>query len=844
MDASDSLKAYKAKRDFAITSEPAEGGQANEAARSFVIQKHWASRLHYDFRLELDGTMKSWAVPKGPSLDPRDKRMAVHVEDHPISYNTFEGEIPAKQYGAGKVIIWDKGVWMPLGDPHQGYRDGNLKFELRGHKLQGKWVLVRMKGKGEKQEPWLLIKEKDALARPATEYSIVDALPDSVAKLKPPKGSPKKRVRKTPTDPSIPKKRGSSKVALPATATKAALPASFKPQLATLVDTAPQDSDAWLYEIKFDGYRMLARVDGESVRLFTRNGNDWSGKLPTLAGALKKMKLPPGWYDGEIVVLNEQGIPDFQALQNAFDQTRTDNIVYFVFDLPFYNGHDLRTTPLETRKQLLGAILKKPSAMVRFSDTFEVPQRDVLDSACRLGLEGVIGKRKNSVYVSRRSPDWIKLKCTQRQEFVIGGYTDPQGSRIGIGSLLLGVHDEQGRLQYSGNVGTGFDSKTLGDLKSRLEALAQTESPFAGKTGIDRKAHWVTPKLLAEVSFGEWTKTGRIRHSVFHGLRTDKPAKAILREQPMHLRDKASAPPPPALPASLKVTHPDRVIDPSTGLTKLDLIQFYSLVAPLMMVHLKHRPVSLVRAPDGINGQLFFQKHIEKNQMAGISSLDPSLDPDHAPLLEVSKPEGLLAAAQMNVIEFHTWNAVKTLIGKPDRMTFDLDPGEGVTWSTMQESAHLVRAFLTQLKLTAFLKTSGGKGLHIVVPIKRTHDWDTVKDFSLAIVQHLTNTLPQRFVAKSGPRNRVGKIFIDYLRNGFGATTVAAWSARSRPGLGVSVPIDWTELDALNGGDHWTIATIHQRLEMGNRPWESYASATQSVATAMKILDFKPSAAH
>ena len=836
MDTSDSLKTYKAKRDFAITSEPADGGQANEAARSFVIQKHWATRLHYDFRLELDGSMKSWAVPKGPSLDPHDKRMAVHVEDHPISYNTFEGEIPAKQYGAGKVIIWDKGVWVPLGDPNQGYRDGKLKFELKGHKLQGKWVLVRMKGKGEKQEPWLLIKEKDAVARPATEYSIVDALPDSVAKVK----APKKSQPKTATNPAPTKKRAVSKIALPATAIKATLPVTFKPQLATLVDTPPQDTDEWIYEIKFDGYRMLARVEGHTVRLFTRNGNDWSLKLPSLVGALQKMKLPPGWYDGEIVVLNEKGIPDFQALQNAFDLTRTDNIVYFVFDLPFYKGYDLRVTPLETRKQLLGTILNKPSTLVRFSDTFKVPQRDVLDSACRMGLEGVIGKRKTSVYVSRRSADWIKLKCTQRQEFVIGGYTDPQGSRIGIGSLLLGVHDEQGRLHYSGNVGTGFDSRTLSDLKARLVALAQSPSPFADKTGIDRKAHWVTPTLLAEVSFGEWTKTGRIRHSVFHGLRTDKKAEAIVREQPVHLRSVPPTPPPTALPDSLKVTHPDRVIDPSTGLTKLDLIRFYSLVGPVMMAHLKNRPVSLVRAPDGIMGQLFFQKHIEKNQMAGISSLDPKLDPDHAPLLEVVKPQGLLAAAQMNGVEFHTWNAVKTRIAKPDRMTFDLDPGEGVTWPTMQESAHLVRAFLTQLKLTAFIKTSGGKGLHIVVPLKRAHGWDTVKDFSQAIVQHLAATLPQRFVAKSGPRNRVGKIFIDYLRNGFGATTVAAWSARSRPGLGVSVPIDWAELDALDSSAHWTIANIHTRLEVGNKPWEAYPVSTQSITAAIKMLNFTP----
>lgn len=829
MSARDPLKAYKAKRNFAITSEPAEGGQANETQRSFVIQKHWATRLHYDFRLELDGTMKSWAVPKGPSLDPHDKRMAVHVEDHPISYNTFEGEIPPKQYGAGKIIIWDKGYWVPIGDPHQGYRDGNLKFELHGHKLRGKWALIRMKSKGEKQEAWLLIKEKDALARPASEYSIVDAMPDSVAKLAAPKAAAV--TNKKATVPSI--KRG-----MPDGAVKAAMPDMIKPQLATLVDAAPADSDNWLYEIKFDGYRMLARIDGKEVRLITRNGNDWSDKLSALVAALKQLKLPPGWYDGEIVVLNDKGIPSFQALQNAFDRTHTENIVYYVFDIPYFQGYDLRGVALSERRALLADLLKKPTPLVRFSEAFEAPHQDVVASACRLGLEGVIGKRKTARYVSRRSPEWIKLKCTQRQEFVIGGYTDPQGSRVGIGSLLLGVHDEHGKLRYSGNVGTGFDSKTLSDLRTKLKALVQDTNPFADKTGIDKKAHWVKPTLLAEVSFGEWTDTGRVRHAVFHGLRTDKKAASIVREEPMHMRSIPTEPVPAKLPPNLKITHPERVIDSSSGITKLQLVEYYALIAPLMMPHLKMRPVSLVRAPDGVGGELFFQKHLEKSTMPGVQALDPSLDPDHAPLLEIARPEGLLAAAQMNVIEFHTWNALKSKIDKPDRMTFDLDPGEGVDWPTMQESAHLVHAFLDQLKLVSFIKTSGGKGLHIVVPVKKLYDWDTVKDFSQAIVQHLASTLPQRFVVKSGPKNRVGKIFIDYLRNGFGATTVAAWSARARPGLGVSVPISWSELDGLNSSAHWTITNIHSRVEVGNTPWETYAKNAQSLTAAMRLLNF------
>lgn len=832
MSARDPLKAYKAKRNFAITSEPAEGGKANEIRRSFVIQKHWATRLHYDFRLELDGTMKSWAVPKGPSLDPHDKRMAVHVEDHPISYNTFEGEIPPKQYGAGKVIIWDKGYWVPEGDPRKGYAAGNLKFELHGHKLQGKWALIRMKKNDEKQEAWLLIKEKDAIARPAAEYSIVDAMPDSVAKLATPKPAAPASIAKSATA------KPSTKRGMPDGAVKADIPDMLKPQLATLVDAAPADSDNWLYEIKFDGYRMLARIDRKDVRLITRNGNDWSDKLPKLVEALTSMKLPPGWYDGEIVVLNDKGIPSFQALQNAFDRTRTDSIVYYVFDIPYSQGYDLRGVALNERRALLADLLKKPTPLVRYSEAFEAPHQDVVASACRLGLEGVIGKRKTSRYVSRRSPDWIKLKCTQRQEFVIGGFTDPQGSRVGIGSLLLGVHDQDGKLRYSGNVGTGFDSKTLSDLRSKLEALVQDTNPFADKTGIDKKAHWVKPILLAEVSFGEWTDTGRIRHSVFHGLRTDKKAAAIIREEPVHMRSNPGDATPAKLPPNFKITHPERVIDNSTGITKLQLIEYYALIAPLMMPHLKNRPVSLVRAPDGIGGELFFQKHLEKSTMPGVQALDPSLDPDHAPLLEIARPEGLLAAAQMNVVEFHTWNAIKSKIDKPDRMTFDLDPGEGVTWPTMQESAHLVRAFLEQLKLVSFIKTSGGKGLHIVVPLKKIYDWDTVKDFSQAIVQHLATTLPQLFVVKSGPKNRVGKIFIDYLRNGFGATTVAAWSARSRPGLGVSVPISWAELDELSSSAHWSIANIQSRLEIGNSHWDAYSGASQSLSAAMKLLSF------
>jgi bifunctional non-homologous end joining protein LigD len=839
----DSLKAYRAKRNFSVTPEPAGVAEDRTArkALSFVVQKHWATRLHYDFRLELEGTMKSWAVPKGPSYDPNDKRMAVHVEDHPISYNSFEGEIPKGQYGAGKVIIWDKGTWVPLEDPHKGYRDGKLKFELRGHKLKGQWALIRMRNEEEKQEPWLLIKEKDEYVRPSSEYSVVDEMPDSVAILEPADMEEGPESAGNETAKATRERGRKKKTDLPMDAVKADLPHTLSPELATLVDEPPVDPAEWIYEIKLDGYRMLARIDDGKIRLFTRNGNDWSHKLSELVKAIGKMKLKSGWLDGEIVVLNEKGVPDFQVLQNAFDSAHTQNIIYYLFDVPFYDGYDLRAAPLIERRELLQRLLEKsPDEKIRFSGVFEAAPEDLLASACTLGLEGVIGKRKMSGYVSRRSIDWIKLKCKNRQEFVIGGYTDPKGSRTGIGSLLLGFYDEDKKLRYAGNVGAGFSEKTLLDLKAKLDKYSAAHSPLVNASGIDKKAHWVEPRLIAEVSFAEWTQGGHIRHSVFLGLRSDKKAEGIVREKPVHPTSSKSGAD-CSVPKSLKVTNPDRVIDPSTGITKIEIIRYYGLIAPLMLEHLKGRPVSLVRAPNGVSGELFFQKHWEKENMPGVDQLDPALDRDHEALLEVSTAQGLMSAAQMNVIEFHTWNAIKDSIGKPDRMTFDLDPGEGVKWPLIQESAQLVQVFLNELGLKSFLKTSGGKGLHVVVPIRRLRDWDTVKGFSQAIVQHLTATIPSRFTAKSGPRNRVGKIFIDYLRNGFGATTVSAWSARARPGLGVSVPLAWEELPSLPSSSRWSVSNIHERLDKGNDPWADYGKTRQSIIPAMKILGFNPS---
>jgi bifunctional non-homologous end joining protein LigD len=845
-DERDALKTYRDKRHFDQTPEPADGGTPNEQARAFVIQKHWATRLHYDFRLELEGTMKSWAVPKGPSFDPADKRMAMPTEDHPLAYNKFEGTIPAGNYGAGKVIIWDKGTWVPIGDAAKGLRDGKLKFELRGHKLHGHWTLVRMHGRGddERRQPWLLIKERDEFVRTSAQYSVVDEMPDSVRDLE---------------DRPAPKTASAGSTNAPAAADgpppgarKAALPPELKPQLATLVDEPPREAGDWLYEVKFDGYRMLARVERGRIRMVTRNGNDWTSRLPHLVKALESMDLPDGWYDGEIIMPGRDVPADFQALQGAFDSARTADIVYYLFDLPFCAGHDLRDVAVERRREVLQRIVeRKPHERVRFSATFDAPPQDVLVSACRLGLEGVIGKRRGSAYVTRRSSDWIKLKCHRRQEFVIGGFTDPKGSRTGIGSLLLGVYDEDGKLHYSGNVGTGFNQKTLAELRERFEAVAAERSPFGAGTQIPRNANWVKPELVCEVAFGEWTRDGRIRHSVFHGLREDKPPRKIVREQAVHdapvdkpARNKtvsagpAKAASAVALPARLRVSNPERVIDPESGTTKVQLIRYYALVAPLMMAHLKRRPIAMVRAPEGIGHELFFQKHLDRYKMAGVVQLDPAIFPGHPSMLEIAKPEGLLSAAQMNVVEFHTWNGTMPVIDKPDRMTFDIDPGEGISWAQIQEAAQLVRALLEELGLPVFLKTSGGKGLHLVVPLKKHFDWDTVKSFSQAVVQHLARTLPDRFVAKSGPKNRVGRIFIDYLRNGYGATTACAWSARARPGLGISVPVGWEELARIKGGAHWTVASVHERLDEGNSPWAEYEKSRTPLAAAMKKLGF------
>jgi len=801
------LSEYNRKRDFEITAEPAGNApsrQRKTSALSFVIQKHDARNLHYDFRLELDGVLKSWAVPKGPSLDPSQKRLAVHVEDHPLSYGGFEGTIAPGQYGAGDVIVWDRGVWQPHDDPHKAYAAGKLKFTLIGEKLSGDWALVRtrLKGSGDKEQ-WLLIKEKDPQARPATDYDIVQAMPKSVL-----------------SDATV----GKSKTRTKREKKPITLPEQLTPQLATLVDRAP-DGD-WQYEIKFDGYRMLARIlDGE-VRLFTRNGHDWTERLPRQVKALQALKLKDSWLDGEVVSLNGDGLPDFQALQNAFDIGRSLDIVYYLFDAPFLGGVDQRKAPVEERRAALKSVLSRSrSKLLRFSEAFVANQRDIIESACDLALEGVIGKRLGSPYVSNRNTDWIKLKCRLRQEFVIVGYTRPKGSRTGFGALLLAVNDATG-LVYAGRVGTGFDQASLKAIYAQLTPLECKASPLATPLNSTqaRGVHWVEPALVGEVHFAEWTREGIVRQAAFVALRTDKPVSQIIHEQPRAAKSlKASRP--QKTEAGVNITHPDRVIDPQSGTQKQQLAAFYEGISEWLLPFLRHRPVSLLRAPEGIEGEQFFQKHAERLAIPHIKQLDPALDPGHARLMEIDSVSALVGAVQMGAIELHTWGATSDKIETPDLFVLDLDPDPALPWKTMLEAAQLTLSVLDELGLDAFVKTSGGKGLHLVIPLARRDGWDTVKAFARAIAQFMAQQLPERFTATAGPKNRIGKIFIDYLRNARGASTVAAYSVRARPGLPVSVPVSREELKDVRGAQQWTVANLQERLKgLKADPWVGYAN--------------------
>lgn len=837
------LDEYNRKRDFTSTPEPDGAALATKRkgrALQYCIQKHDASRLHYDFRLELGGTLKSWAIPKGPSLDPGVRRLAVQVEDHPLVYAGFEGHIPEGHYGAGEVIVWDRGQWIPEGDPEEGYRRGKLKFTLVGEKLAGGWNLVRSGLQG-RQPQWFLIKARDGLARDEADYDIVQARPDSVLSertLTPrPRAAAARQARQEPAAGRAPKaparrrEQPAGEAALPKGTRTARLPETLQPQLATLVDSTPPGD--WRYEIKFDGYRLLARLEAGRVQLFTRNGHDWTARLPEQAEALAKLGLESAWLDGEVVVPDADGHPDFQALQNAFEAQRSGNILYYLFDLPYLNGRDWREVPLEQRREALQRVLAgNDSPLLRFSEDFAEQPDALLDSACQMKLEGLIAKRAGSHYESRRSTSWLKLKCSHRQEFVIVGYTEPKGRRTGFGALLLGLHDEAGRLLYAGRVGTGFSRSTLQSLHERMQPLA-VSSPSLDRlpaTAEVRDARWLKPVLVAEVAYAEMTRQGVVRHAVFHGLRGDKPASAITREQP---RPTAQASAADALLATVRITHPQRLIDRRSKATKQDVARYYAEIAPWMLPQLQRRPLALLRAPEGLQGTSFFQKHADGLSIPHLGQLSGE---DGAVLLAIESPEALVEAAQMGMLELHAWNAVAPDLQHPDRFVLDLDPDPALPWRRMIEATRLTLTLLEELGLQAYLKTSGGKGMHVLVPLAGEQGWDEVKAFSKAIAGHMAKLIPSQFTALSGPRNRVGKIFIDYLRNSQGASTVAAYSLRAREGLPVSVPVFLDELDNLKAASQWHLGNLQQRLaELGDDdPWMGIGSCRQVITTDMR----------
>jgi bifunctional non-homologous end joining protein LigD len=882
------LERYRAKRDFKITPEPrGRVDRGPNRALSFVIQKHAASHLHYDFRLELDGVLLSWAVPKGPSLDPADKRLAMHVEDHPMEYGSFEGIIPAKQYGGGTVLLWDRGTWIPKGDPVAGYAKGHLKFELDGEKLKGGWTLVKTHGSkyGGKSgdKAWLLIKENDSFAQRGADARIVDDAPESVLSGRSLEDIAEQREHVWHSNKSVaanvragavsnaklsPVKTRKSAAGLSAIvgARVAKLPASLSPMLATLVDKIPP-GDEWLHEVKFDGYRMLCRIDKGKVAIFSRNGKEWTDALGRIADAVGELGLKSAWLDGEVTVVDDRGRTSFQALQNALSDPAGERLVYFVFDVLYLDGYDLRGVSLSDRKRLLRTLIPKTASKVRFSVDVPGSGEAFFSQACALGLEGAVSKRTNSTYRGGvRTRDWVKVKCEQRQEMVIGGFTDPQGSRSGFGALLLGVYEPGGKLRYSGKVGTGFNDQTLASLRRKLDGLVQSSAPFVNPPrGFEAKGvHWVKPRLVAEISFTEWTQDGTLRHPSFQGLREDKNAADVVRERPVRESEmkpaKAAAEPskaatkpePPQRKAAgnsartkasvetsdtiagVKLSHPDKLLYPEAKLAKQDLARYYENVGEWILPHLRERPLSLVRCPDGWNSECFYQKHAPKSVNPAVARVVVPEGGGKATYMAANSVSALVALVQWGVLELHPWGSRKPRLDRPDRLIFDFDPDDAVKWDELVAAVGVLRAILGDLGLTGFLKTTGGKGLHVVVPIRATLEWEQAKGFTRAIADLMARTFPDRFIAVMSKTRRKGKIFLDYLRNAAGATAIAPYSLRARANAPVATPIGWDELTEDVRFDHFNLRTIPSRLSAAKSdPWSDFLELRQSIGKAM-----------
>ncbi len=884
------IETYKQRRDFTVTSEPpARAAKPGKDAPIFVVQKHAARRLHWDFRLEHDGVLWSWAVPKGPSLDPHDKRLAVHVENHPLDYADFQGAIPAGEYGAGTVETWDRGTWQPLGDPAADMRRGEIKFVLAGSRLNGGFVLVRLKPRpNERGENWLLIKEHDADEREGADAAALEARPLKAARKAPAK-TPAKSGAQARAAAAL-----SAATSIPpadqppaAGATRAALPERQAPQLATAAEDPPAEP-GWISEVKFDGYRLLAFVRAGQVSLVTRQGHDWTARMPAIARAVERLGLDTALLDGELVALGDDGVSNFGRLQDALANGRDADLNLYLFDLLHLGGWDLRACRLVDRKTALRRLTSDWGGTLRYSDDLDADARGVqvgqmLREACALGLEGIVCKKVSAPYRAGRSGLWLKLKCRGRDEFVVLGWTPPAGSRTGLGSLHMGFYDENGGLHYAGGVGTGFSERELTDLRKTLEQRKAGRPAgllYAGEPP-DRTINWVRPELVAEVQYMKLTEDRRLRHAAYLGLREDKSpeevvmpvsregvvpralgkaaATRIVRAVP----PKAGRKPPHTTPAAgsregdpgeaksggksragvtvhasapsrggslfegVKLTHPDRELWP--GISKRNLAEYWRAVAEHALPEIAHRPLALVRCPDGIAGQHFFQKHGKP----GFPSEIRAGEVDGAPYLVIDDITGLVACAQVAAIELHAWGATEAEPLRPDRLVFDLDPGDGVEMAQIVAAAEEVRARLGALGLTGFCRTSGGKGLHVVVPLTPSADWPTARAWCRDFAEAMERDSQERFVASVPKARRHGRILVDWLRNGLGSTAVASLSPRARPGAGVATRLAWREVTDKLDPAAFTIATVPDRLRRQRKdPWSDFAQAARPLPKA------------
>ncbi|WP_423141448.1 DNA ligase D [Parablastomonas sp. CN1-191] len=822
MARTDPLRDYNRKRDFKRTDEPAGKAESSPGGNRFIVQKHDATRLHWDFRIEVDGVLKSWAVTRGPSPDPDDKRLAVRTEDHPMAYAEFEGTIPKGEYGGGTVMLWDRGTWAPVaGKSARDLVKGHLHFTLEGERMKGEWLLIRLKPRpGEKRENWLLRKIADGFEEEGdvlVERALTSVLTGrSMAEIAADKAGAHSLAGKKGQDfaaTMASAARPNAKAAKPAKRPKpAGKPPAFVPlQLATLVDAVPAGND-WYHEIKFDGYRALIAAAGGDVRVYTRSGKDWSDKFAPLVAQFAALDLPPCLIDGEIIAYDAAGNPDFSSLQNVLKrghgaQGPNDAFHYFAFDLLDVDGEDLRKLPAIERKERLEALLADAAPPLHVADHVIGAGEKLYAAMCKAGQEGIIAKKIAAPYLGKRSQSWVKVKCSLRQEFVIVGWTKSKAKARPFASLLL-AQKEGREFVYKGKVGTGFGGALLDDLAARMKPLAAEKPALEVPRAEARQVQWIAPELVAEIAFAEFTAEGRVRHGSFVGLRGDKAARDVVPER---------AAPAPAPASGVKISNPDRVIFPETGQTKGDLAAWYEAIAPLMLPFAAGRPVSLVRCPQGRGKQCFFQKHDSGAFGKAVRQVAiTEKDGGSEDYIYVTDAEGLVTCVQMGTIEFHGWGSKAEAVEKPDRMIFDLDPDEGLDFADVKSAATHIRDRLSDLGLVSFAMLSGGKGVHVIVPLTPGHDWDTHKDFARRFAEALSLAEPDRFIATMSKAKRKGKIFIDWLRNQRGATAVLPYSARAREGAPVAVPIAWDELGGLKDAHPFSIADAARVIRRAN----------------------------